>query len=93
MKRALLPGFNSPTELVSWLLNRGVRPLHMRLFQGPDGQWRGSGKVTCAGCQEGGHRSELPTSVSGSNPGPGALLTQLVETKSLVDAVAEVPAE
>lgn len=40
------PGFDTPTELVSWLLHHDVEPSNMRLEKGADGQWRGSGRVT-----------------------------------------------
>jgi hypothetical protein len=38
------PGSDSPTEVWHWLLTRGCRPLHSRVFF--DGyEWRGSGRV------------------------------------------------
>lgn len=45
MKFVRAPSFPSPTEVWSWLFERGCEPSDCRVYQGPDG-WRGSGTVT-----------------------------------------------
>ncbi len=39
------PAYDTPTQVWSWLMESGVRPLHGRVFRG-NGFWAGSGEVT-----------------------------------------------